>query len=74
MSKPTKHMISIQWGTGMHYLTGGADNAEKALASAMMVAGGLQATIDGRVQKRGSLPTVYLWEMKAEIPIKRSKQ
>jgi hypothetical protein len=75
MSKPNKYIISIQWGSGMHYFSGsGHSSFEIESGRAMVVANELQAMITSRSVKRGAVPTVYLWEMKAEIPIKRSKQ
>jgi hypothetical protein len=62
--KPGQYIISVQWGSGMHYLnTTHAKTAEEAIKEALFVCRDLKDRV--RRQNpggRGAKPTVYVWQ------------
>jgi hypothetical protein len=72
--KPKKFMTSVQWGAGMHYFNGcGSESKTTEIQSAKFLAGCHAAAINSRRRlgnRRGSIPTVYVWQMVKQYPFK----
>lgn len=60
--KPSKYMLSVQWGSGHHYFLGTTYTTKETVKTAQSVTQEELTTRSNRTSKRGARPTVYAWE------------
>jgi hypothetical protein len=66
--KPSKFMVSVQWGGGPHYFVPSlCSTFEEARRVAVGQEIREQNLLDCKRSKRGARPSFYVWEMKDSI-------